>query len=103
MEPWPWEWKGRLSKETSKTQPVIIRHHIFEGLHLKQKNYDSEHLKNREIKKKNHTCNPKTLTKSLFNILHMFSQALFLSQFFDVIVMMVYVQSLALHLMASTR
>lgn len=53
--------------------------------------------------KKNHTCNPKTLTKSLFNILHMFSQALFLSQFFDVIVMMVYVQSLALQFMASTR
>lgn len=54
-------------------------------------------------KKKDHPCNPKTLTKSLFNILRMFSQALFLSQFFDVIIMMVYVQSLALHLMASAR
>lgn len=81
VEPWPWEWKARLSKETNKTQPVIIRHHIFKGHHLKQKNYDSEHLKNRETKKKDHPFNPKTLTKSLSNILRMFSQALFLSQF----------------------
>lgn len=37
--------------------------------------------KTEKLKKKDHPFNPKTLTKSLSNILRMFSQALFLSQF----------------------
>ena len=49
--------------------------------------------------KKNHICNPKILTITVQHFPYVFPGFIPMSQFFDVVVMMVYVQSLAMYLM----